>query len=218
MGTSHISAQEQSFLEWFWSNHDSDKLEKIASRFMTSKSVWTKYLVDTERWLLRDFRLSQELELGNSKELKILDIGCGPGHMAAVAKYLGHEYSGLDLPNESLLSALRDFFDVKDFIPHRISPMQPLPPPSFGKYDICLANNAAFFDSGELFDKEEWRFLIDDVVSNQLNHESHRLFWKLNAMAKKEGLKPSSDEFEEFIIGLGGQIDTSRRLVYFEKT
>jgi SAM-dependent methyltransferase len=52
---------------------------------------------DLPFWIGHKVALAQRLGLDKSKPLKILDIGMGAGHFAAVAQGLGHQVTGTDI-------------------------------------------------------------------------------------------------------------------------
>jgi SAM-dependent methyltransferase len=52
---------------------------------------------DLPFWIARNVALAQRLGLDQGEPLKILDIGMGAGHFAAVAQGLGHQVTGTDI-------------------------------------------------------------------------------------------------------------------------
>jgi SAM-dependent methyltransferase len=66
----------------------------------------SKFL-DCRRWLPRNVERAFELELQHSVPLTILDIGCGAGYFLLVARSLGHDVIGLDVPPDGFADDLQ---------------------------------------------------------------------------------------------------------------
>jgi SAM-dependent methyltransferase len=52
---------------------------------------------DLPFWIARNVALAQRLGLDNAPPMRLLDIGMGAGHFAAVAQGLGHQVTGTDI-------------------------------------------------------------------------------------------------------------------------
>jgi SAM-dependent methyltransferase len=115
------------------------------------------------------------LGLHNSKPLRMLDIGCGPGYFLAAALACGHDCYGIDAPETILtqvearvygemLASLGCANRVSPLLIERFVPMR-LVQSDFDlitAYWICFNRHRQPDEWGVA----EWRFFIDDVLSH----------------------------------------------------
>lgn len=92
-----------------------------------------KFLRTREVWILDAKSRASRLGLGRMDPIRILDIGCGVPYFALAARELGHQVTGLDVPDELLLqaAAIMGF----SYIGHTIDDLATLPPLG-GPYDL----------------------------------------------------------------------------------
>lgn len=203
---------EKKFFERLQNNFDFDAYGEVLNRFSSSKNIWTKYLTLVP-WLQKRFRTAAKLGLINTSPAKILDIGCGPSHFGYICSFYGHEVVGVDMPGDEIFEALNEFFNTTR-VEHRVEPMQSLP--SLGKFDLITAISAAFYHKSDrtLFAREEWEYFLDDLDSHL--SPNGRVYLKLNAKRKFQGLKYWDLEFSEMIRDRNGSVDpeTGEIIIY----
>ena len=124
--------------------------------------------------------------LHQTKGLKVLDIGCGPGWFLAVANHLGHDCTGMDLPLEMIRPEDRLAYTAVPEILHcadriiRTSIEKFTPIPAAGPYDL-IACTLVCFDghwNDTPWGAEEWEYFLDDALG-KLN-PGGQLYLELN--------------------------------------
>lgn len=123
-----------------------------------------KYLRIEQR-MHRAARQATKLGLSESRQMRILDLGCGTGYFLAVARHLGHEVIGLDLADSAVFN---DFITLLKIprVEHNITPFTPMP--QFGmQFDLITAHLVRFnwIDRGQGWTFKEWRYFLDDCRS-----------------------------------------------------
>ena len=145
--------------------------------------------------------------------LEILDIGTGAGHFPFLCSKFGHSVLATDIPEGS-----RDGSFAKDLLPRnpnwqkpedknriytdiikllevtwsplRIQPFQALP--NFGKkFDLITAfmiNFNKYRKEKTMWEIDEWVFLFEDIIKNQLT-KSGRIFFQLNRAPDTPGIQ-----------------------------
>jgi len=156
---------------------------------------------DFQPWVLRNLHRAAQLGLHNSPALRILDIGAGPGYFVAVARALGHDCRGIDVPESyfsplelrvysEMLEALRCRKYVSPFAIQRFEPLSLLNQ----RYDLITAFLICFnqHDKPDQWGVSEWRFFVE----NALEHlsEGGRLFLGINENRKRYGKLTFYDE------------------------
>ncbi len=80
---------------------DPDKVKALQKKYrkelLDFDPIGVFKYADLPFWIARNVALAQRLGLDKGKPLKILDIGMGAGHFAAVAQGLGHQVTGTDI-------------------------------------------------------------------------------------------------------------------------
>ena len=148
-------------LQWIAKTIDVERYAAIQQRFIGAKH--SKYL-DLVWYARHKFQKMHRIGVHRgAPPRRILDLGCGPGHLGLIARYGGHEVLGLDQPFEEphLYTALCGLFGIAK-IEHRIQAFQPLP--RVGEFDRVTAT-VTKFDLDPLWGLDAWRFFIDDARS-----------------------------------------------------
>ncbi len=101
--------------------------ERYPNHFMS------KFLRTREAWIIDAQSRASRLGLAGPRSMRILDIGCGVPYFALAARELGHQVTGVDVPDELLLqaAAIMGF----SFTAHTIDDLATLPPLG-GPYDL----------------------------------------------------------------------------------
>lgn len=164
------------FLEWSLKRFGQRTGEYTELQRRHQGGPYTKFLAFT---YYARVKLSQMRQLGlaDSKPLRILDLGCGAGHVQLIAKYLGHECVGLDVADYGVFNDLRKFFGV-DCIEHRIEKQQPLPDTG-GGFDLVTGFMVKFDTKWSV---KDWEHLVADLRKNHLKPDG-RLYFGLNKEA-----------------------------------
>ncbi|MDQ6624268.1 MAG: class I SAM-dependent methyltransferase [Verrucomicrobiota bacterium] len=185
---------------------DGEGFRRIARRYGVPNpgSAPPKYL-ELRHWMEINLRRVRELELDLSRPKRILDLGCGVGYFLHLCRQLGHDVLGLDLDEQRLFNEMVELLRIPRVV-WRIEPFVPLP--HFGgKFDLITAHLICFngHKTDRLWQKEEWKFFLDDValhlqpdgrVALELNHEADgRLY---------------TDELKAFFEQRGAHIHTQR--------
>lgn len=125
---------------------------------------------DLPFWLARSIMLARRLGLDTAPPCRILDIGMGPGHLAAVAQALGHRVTGTDI-------SVPFYDDVADAlgVDRRIAPVERgKPHPDVGgPFDRILIVWQVFDyireypdGSRDYWPVEDWALLLRDLARN----------------------------------------------------
>ena len=130
---------------------------------------------DYNYWIPFNVARIGNLALHNSKPLRILDVGCGPGYFMAGALACRHECYGIDAPAgvltevearvySQLLAALSCSDRVSPVLIERFKPM----PLSQRDLDLITAFWICFnrHQQPDEWGVAEWRFWIDDALSH----------------------------------------------------
>ncbi len=125
---------------------------------------------DLPYWVARNVELARRLKLDMAPPLRILDIGMGAGHFAAVAQALGHRVVGTDIP-----VPLYDDIALALDLDRRIAPVvarQPYPPLD-GPFDRIMIIWQVFDyirsypdGSRDYWPVADWEFLLRDLAVN----------------------------------------------------
>ncbi len=128
---------------------------------------------DYRLWIPFNVNRIGYLGLHNSRPLRILDIGCGPGYFLASARVCGHEVHGIDAPADilsdvenrvysELLAALRMDSYVSPLLIERFVPLSlPLRDLDFiTAFWLCFNRHR----QKDEWSVDEWRFFVDDAL------------------------------------------------------
>jgi SAM-dependent methyltransferase len=175
-----------------------------------AKEKWRKFLIGLTGWLRSKFAKADMLGLVGAPPMRVLDIGCGPGHFGFLCRYLGHDVIGMDVPGDKLFQAMNGLFETR-FVEAPVAPQSPLP--VAGPFDLIVAMSANFYrrPDATLFTIEDWRYFLTDAVSRL--SPGGRIDLHLNELRKAPGLHIGDEEFAGLIAEFRGELDLSRRTV-----
>ena len=217
-----LDPAESRIIDGFFDSFDKERITALQSKYRSQIAAegirgQFKYL-DVGYWVAQKIK-HYPIRLQDSPPLNILDLGCGACHFGALAKYLGHTTTNLDIEN-MFYDDLADIFGLKR-VNFRIRPRVPLPRLN-GPYDLVVAF-AISFDSlpnvagkRAYWSNEDWDFLMADLKSNLLN-ESSRVVFQLNqawSEEKKHFVAQTSlvDRFE----AMGAKVERNLSILDFQ--
>ncbi|MCB2096785.1 MAG: class I SAM-dependent methyltransferase [Parvularculaceae bacterium] len=144
---------------------DAEALHALQQRYERTGGKALKYL-DVAYWMKVNARRLADIPVGRSPPcLRLLDIGCGAGYFLFIARALGHDAVGLDVPDTPFYEEMIALLDVPRVM-HRVKAFEALPDELRG-YDVVSAHMTCF---NRLPDRshwrgEEWAFFVDDAKS-----------------------------------------------------
>lgn len=188
----------------FIDNIDKEALERIKARYYKPQDKVTsrKYL-NLEEWMPSNTKRIRDVMLRPAPPRKrVLDIGSGTGFFLHIAKTLGHDVLGMDIPDHKLFDEMCGLLQVPRCL-HAIQPYQKLPDLG-GKFDLITAHMTCFnrYEDGKRWGPEEWAFFLDDIQS-RLN-TGGMIFMDLNAEQDGSHMAPA---LREFFIKRGAWVD-----------
>jgi hypothetical protein len=166
------------FFDYLLSEVEPEGFRKVQETYLDPQVVdrnadIVKY-IDPIVWFESKLRLARKIGLHKRPPLRILDLGCGPGHFGVVARFHGHDVTGTELPSRSsglahIYDALCAIYKVRR-LSHQIFPDTPLGDVG-GRYDLVTALLAAFnVDQNKRpWTANHWRYFLTDVAANVLN-------------------------------------------------
>ena len=178
------------FFEYLLNEVDAEQFGHVQQIFLADagraeNKNMLKY-IDPVTWFESKLSIARWLALDRQTNLRILDLGTGPGHFPVVARFYGHAVIGTDLPSRSrgvdktghLYDALCELYRVSR-ISHTIRPFEPLGDLG-GRYDMVTAFLVAFNVDEEKrpWNEDHWRFFLTDLAANVLTKRG-ALFMRL---------------------------------------
>lgn len=123
--------------------------------------------LDAAYWVWHRLQVAIELGLHQRANLRILDLAAGAGYFCSVCETLGHIAVGIEPPNE-LYSAVAKSLEVR-LVEASFTPRMPLPATG-SKFDLITGYRLQFDEGagGKLWTANDWRFLIEDLIINQM--------------------------------------------------
>jgi len=179
------------------SSADTGRIERLrremALAYRSDPVSAAKY-ADRRYWLLLNIDRAARLNLHSSAALSVLDIGCGPGFFLAVARAMGHECQGVDVPESHftaverrVYSELLEALDCRRYVsPLLIDRFVPLPFEP-GQFDLITAFWICFnrHRQPDEWSTGEWRFFVADA--RRCLRPGGRLFLELNENRDRYG-------------------------------
>ena len=162
------------FFEWALANFDADAYAVLQNRYIDAArrgdagAVQVKYL-NLPYYARNKMKQLYRLGLHQGPTKRILDVGCGPGHIHLLARHFGHEVLGVDLPlpKSHIFNELCSLFHAPK-VDCRIEAMTLLPKFSH-RFDLVTIFLANFnLDANGPWGEPEWRFFVNDVCENIL--------------------------------------------------
>ena len=104
-----------------------------------------------------------------SRQLSVLDPGCGAGYFLYCCKFLGHDVHGIDLPEYAFYRDMIALFGLSR-TGFRIEAHKPLPRLD-RRFDVITAHQICFngHKTENLWGVDEWDFFLNDLEENYLN-------------------------------------------------
>ena len=155
---------------------------ELASPPPDAPALWRHYAkyLEVEKRLEINIERAQDLDLDRTPPQQILDLGCGGGFFIFVARHLGHDGLGLDVPGLPVFDGLIELLQVERRV-HRITAFEPLP--DLGrKFNLITAFATAFQGGKEdswRWGAAEWDFFLNDLRSHL--EPGGKIFLDLNA-------------------------------------
>lgn len=166
------------------------------------------------KWLREKLATAHFLNLHKSKNKKIIDIGTGAGWFPFICKLYGHDCLGTDEGGRPQYDPVYEFLDIpfEHMLVYPNVTMQ-----LDGKYDYITAHRAFFPQRPRSWEKDEWKFFLDDART-YLNNDGG-LFLGCNAGFKLDpvyrhlpkdqvshwGNKELGDWFAPYVIPTNGK-------------
>ncbi len=171
---------------------------------------YTKYL-DIERHMGRAARQATTVGLHKAAPSRILDLGCGSGYFLAIARHMGHDVLGLDMPDYEMFDDTLALLNVPR-VDHVIRAYNPLP--NFDRrFDVITGHQVWFNWTGrkEPWSADEWAYFLDDCRS-QLAPEG-RMRFELNPGRNEEDRYLSEETAEALCRYPGAMLSDDRRVL-----
>lgn len=185
---------------------DREEFEQIRRQYAVDNpgDDWPKYL-DLDRWIDINIRRVRRLELDLAPPKRILDLGCGAGYFAYIARLLGHNVLGLDVDEVRMFTDITDLLGVQRAI-WRIQPFVAMPDLR-RKFDLITAFMICFngHKQAGLWGVAEWEFFLDDLAKHLAR--SGRVCLELNREYDGTCYTP---ELKEYFERRGAKIDNHR--------
>ncbi len=191
---------------------DKKELERIKEKYYNPKDKVTsrKYL-DLAEWMPTNAKRIRDVMLRPAPPKKrVLDIGCGTGYFLYIAKSLGHDVLGMDIPGHKLFDEVcNNLLHIPRCL-HTIEPYQKLPDLG-APFDLISAHMTCFnrYEDGKRWGPEEWKFFLDDIETRLT--PTGFIHMDLNAELDGSHMAPA---LRQFFIDRGAKVDRRKfRLV-----
>ena len=178
------------------------ELIKATNHNPNDKVTSRKYL-DLEHWIPVNVKRIRDIMLRPAPPAKrVLDIGCGTGFFLHIAKSLGHDVLGMDIPDHKLFDEVTALIQIPRCL-HTIQPNEKLP--DLGAlFDIITAHMTCFnrYENGKRWGPDEWAFFLDDITPRLT--PGGFICMDLNAELDGSHMAP---KLREFFISRGAAVD-----------
>ncbi len=181
-----------------------DLQEKYKAELAVAKPAGPPKYLDLPLWTLNKAQLACALGLDTAPPLSILDLGAGACHFSRVCHYFGHSTVAVDI-EVPLYEDIARVLGVPRTI-HTVEPDVALP--GFGRrFDLVTAvaiNFHRIVVDVTYWSLEQWKFLFNDLISNQLRFPG-RLYFELNREVRG-GELVVNPELLDYCAGNGAEI------------
>ena len=154
------------------------QVEFLSPRWLESGNrTWVLKYVDPIIWFSTKLSVATKLGLHTDLPQRVLDIGTGPGHFPAVARYFGHDVTATERSGVigatgfygSFYRALCDIYGVAR-VPLDVRAFEKLVGLD-GRFDLMTAMLVAFDvdEEKEPWSIAAWDHFLDDISQNVLN-------------------------------------------------
>jgi len=201
-----------SFLKNLKENFDNEQYASIQREFLPEAKAqmygnMMKYL-DSIRWFESKMDLISKLNLHDSDQMNILDIGTGTGHFLALANFFGHTVKGANLSRDKLrpidkerhlYAALCDFFNIETYelMVRPNTSIDTIPE----KFDLVTALMTEFNHiDGKPWGNDLWDFFLEDLKKSCLKPNGSIFLGLTNGKLSEESwghLKSKATWFDE---------------------
>jgi len=177
-----------------------------AAKVEARRDVNHKY-IDPVYWAYHKYDIAKRLGLLSSPPLRILDIGAGACHFAAVCRHYGHDVVSTDIEVPIYDEIAAAWGETRTI--HRVEPQTPLP--NRGKFDMITAIAINFHGKrvpeGQkpYWTMDDWKFFLRDLTSNQLRYPG-RIWFRLNVEIW-DGQKVFNSEVMDLLEAHGAVVD-----------
>lgn len=139
-----------------------------ACRSMNPDHYMVKFCDNPEDWYEAAERIAEDLELGGTPPLRILDIGCGFGYFLRACQQRGHIVEGIDLPDKVIQMAARVLGVTVH--PYAVKAFTQLPE-RFVEYELITTFGVNFRrEDDSYWETADYAFFAQDVL-NRLTPE-----------------------------------------------
>jgi len=155
-----MSRDQNPFWQWILSNFDVDEYAVLQKKYDAIEFATQSKFLAAGIYLPKKWHDVKQFP----PQSRVLDLGCGPGHIGVIGRYVGHEVLGLDAPGQLCFDATCAFWRSPK-VDHIIVAYEPLP--DLGRFDVVTSYLTKF---GVDWGGKEWDFLIDNclVFADQL--------------------------------------------------
>lgn len=179
-----------------WRAFEQNALQILEQRksadLVVTGSVW-KFL-DTERWLIDNLCRMRRIIALDSPPLRILDMGTGTGIFPYLCGKMGHDATGLDVPDmpkeDAQVFALRNLLRIKT-LTGSIKAQKPIE--ISGEYDLVTAFMTTF---NRFWTFDDWIYLFRDLKKHM--SPEGRIHLQFNTMEEYEELLYQDQETLDF--------------------
>jgi hypothetical protein len=162
-----LNAALRGFFEWALETIDADAYAELQIKFIEiARGTAQRNVKFLNLPHFAKSKMKHLCMIGLHQELprRILDIGCGAGHIHLLGRYFGHEVHGIDkpLPEGHIYNVLCEFFTAKK-TDHRVMAMEFLP-----HFDQRFDVATGILLTLRPLSAAAWKFFVEDVFSNVL--------------------------------------------------
>ena len=195
----------------FIDNINAEALDAIKAKYFNpNDKVTSRKYLDLDEWMSTNTKRIRDAMLRPAPPRKrVLDIGCGTGYFLHIARTLGHDVLGMDIPGHKLFDEVCGLLQLPRCL-HTIKPWQKLPELG-APFDLVSAHMTCFnrYEDGRRWGPDEWAFFLDDLQTRLT--PTGVIHMDLNAEQDGSHMAPA---LRQFFIDRGAKVDRRKfRLV-----